>query len=61
MTYANQMANPATVGLIAYIGVLYNFMVDLYIFDIAFVPMQLIGVAVTILFSLTAAIYKIRV
>lgn len=39
MTYANQMANPATVGLIAYIGVLYNFMVDLYIFDIAFVPM----------------------
>ena len=39
MTYSNQFANPATVGLISYMGVLYNVIVDLYIFDIIFIPL----------------------
>lgn len=36
MTYSNQRANPATVGLISYMGVMYNFAVDLAIFHESF-------------------------
>ena len=61
LTYSNQKANPATVGLISYMGVFYNFLVDLFLFDIKFTQMQIIGVAICMTFSITAAIYKIRV
>ena len=61
MTISNQYANPATVGLITYMGVLYNFLVDLYIFDIAFTELQLLGVGICLSFSVAAAIYKIRI
>ena len=46
-------------GLIAYTGVLYNFIVDLYIFDLVFTQMQMIGVFICISCSFSAAIYKI--
>ena len=60
MTYANQFANPATVGLIAYMGVIYNVIFDLYIFDITFLPLQIIGAVICLTFSILVAIYKIR-
>lgn len=60
MTYANQYANPATVGLISYMGVLYNFIVDLLIFGVIFTKLQIIGVAICLSFSVAAAVYKIR-
>ena len=47
-------------GLIAYTGVLYNFLVDLVIFKVQFTKLQVIGVAICIGFSVSAAIYKIR-
>ena len=61
MTYSNQNNNPGTVGLIAYIGVSYNFMFDLCIFNIRFNNLQIIGVCTTLVCSITAAIYKIRI
>ena len=42
-------------------GVFYNFLVDLFVFDIKFNQLQIIGVAICMTFSITAAIYKIRV
>ena len=60
MTYMNQRANPASVGLIGYMGVLYNVIVDLYIFDVIYVPLQIVGAFVALTFSVLAAIYKIR-
>ena len=59
MTYSNQFANPATVGLIGYIGVFYNFLADLYLFGITFIPLQIVGVVICVTFCILAAIYKI--
>ena len=59
-TYSNQYANPATVGLISYMGVAYSFIVDLTIFNSTFTYMQLVGVAITLSFTVAAAIYKIK-
>ena len=61
MTYSNQYANPSTVGLILYMGILYNFLVDLFIFNVTFTTLQLVGIAVCISFSVSAAVYKIRI
>ena len=60
MTYSNQRTNPASVGLIGYMGVIYNVVVDLYIFDVIYVPLQIIGTVVALTFSVLAAIYKIN-
>ena len=60
MTYSNQYANPATVGLISYMGVLYNFMVDLIAFDVVFGGLQICGICVCMTFSISAAVYKIK-
>ena len=60
MTYSNQYANPSTVGLILYMGLLYNFLVDLIVFHATFTRLQSIGIAVCVTFSVTAAVYKIR-
>ena len=59
MTYSNQFANPATVGLIGYIGVFYNFLVDLKFFGITFTPIQIVGVTICVTFCVLAAILKI--
>ena len=61
MTYSNQKNNPGTVGLIAYMGVTYNFIFDLCIFNIKFNNKQIIGVFTTLICSITAAIYKIKI
>ena len=61
ITYSNQMNNPGTVGLIAYMGVTYNFIFDLCIFNIKFNNKQIIGVFTTLICSISAAIYKIKI
>ena len=38
-TFTNQHACPATVGLIAYSGVFYNFLADVLIFNLMFTPL----------------------
>ena len=60
MTYANQFANPASVGLISYMGVIYNFFVDLLIFGEVFTGLQIIAVGICLSFSVAAAVYKIQ-
>ena len=59
-TYCNQYSNPGTLGIYMYMGVAYNFAADLLIFDIEFVKLQVIGVAISLTFSITAALYKIH-
>jgi drug/metabolite transporter (DMT)-like permease len=59
-TYSYQHGNPTTVSLINYMGVLYNFLVDLTIFNATFTSLQLTGVSITLSFSVVAAIYKIK-
>ena len=58
MTYSNQFSNPATVGLIAYMGVAYNFIVDFTVFDITFVTLQIVGVVICMTCSILASAYK---
>ena len=60
-TFTNQHACPATVGLIAYSGVFYNFLADVLIFNLSFTPLQLIGVTIAISFSIAAATYRMRI
>ena len=59
-TYSNQYSNPANVALFAYMSVLYSFLVDITIFGETFTPLQLIGVSITLSFSVAAAIYKFK-
>ena len=59
-TYTNQNASPATVGLIAYSGVMYNFLVDALIFKLQLVPMQILGVLIALTFSVAAAVFKMK-
>ena len=60
MTIANQYANPTRVGLITYIGVAYNFLVDLYIFKSTFTLPQLLGVTITLSSAISAGLYKMN-
>ena len=43
-----------------YMGVAYNFAADLLIFNMHFVKLQVIGVVISLTFSITAALYKIH-
>ena len=57
-TQTNQRGCPAIVGLIAYSGVLYNFLADVLIFGLQFTSLQLFGVMTAITFSFAAGIHK---
>ena len=57
-TATNQRACPATVGLVAYCGVLYNFLADVLLFHLKFNLLQIVGVSIAIFFSVAAAIYR---
>ena len=58
-TISNQNANPGTVALIAYIGVVYNFLCDYFVFELDLSGMQAIGVAICLVCSVGAAIHRI--
>ena len=60
MTVCNQRGNPATVGLLSYVAVFYSFMADLLIFGISFTALEYVGVFITLGFSVSAAIIKLR-
>ena len=59
-TETNQRACPATVGLIAYCGVFYNFLADVLLFHLKFNLLQIVGVSIAIFFSVAAAIYRMQ-
>ena len=60
-TCANQNSSPTTVGLMIYVGVVYSFLLDHFAFKISFVPLELIGVLVCLVCSVSAAIYKYKI
>ena len=55
---AYQNANPAIVGFFMYLGVGYNFVADKYLFDITFNTMQIVGVIISLFFTLIVAADK---
>ena len=56
-TISNQNASPATVSLMCYIGVPYNFVVDWLIFELDLNVMQVTGVIICLTSSIAGAIY----
>ena len=59
-TYANQNSSPTTVGLMIFVGVGYSFLLDLYVFKLTFSSLELIGVLICLICSISATIYKWR-
>ena len=59
ITCMNQSANPAIVSLMCYIQLIYSFFVDLVIFKLSFMPLELVGVLICFTASITGALLKI--
>jgi hypothetical protein len=59
LTQSNQVGLPATVALLVYVRVFYNFIFDFLYFEVNFSVLQYVGMAITITFSLTAAAVKL--
>jgi drug/metabolite transporter (DMT)-like permease len=59
MTVCNKRENPATVSVVGYCGVAYSLIVDTVLFDQHFYLLQLVGMGVTLLFSVGAGVIKI--
>ena len=56
---AEQSANPATVQLLAYVGVFYMFGSDYFFFHQTITPIQQLGVTICLASSITVVIYKL--
>lgn len=54
----NQNTNPATVALLAYVGVLYMFGSDFIFFHQTITPIQYVGVSICLMSSVGVVIYK---
>lgn len=59
MTICNQVANPAFIGLLSYCGIVYNFIVDYFVFDTKFTTMQIVGVLIILSFNVLAGALKL--
>jgi len=46
MMITNQACNPARVALLDYIGIVYSFGIDIFLFELNFSMIQIVGVAV---------------
>ena len=57
---ACQNANPSLVGMIMFLGVGYNFLADFVIFNTQISGMQLVGVSISLFFTLIVAAYKMQ-
>ena len=55
---AYQNANPAFVGIIMYLGIGYNLLADLVLFDSRFSGMQIFGVSIALFFTILVASSK---
>ena len=60
LTIAYQKDNSATVSLLAYIELVYAFISDVTIFNISFVPKELIGAAIITFFNIFTIYYRAR-
>ena len=59
-TCMNQSVNPATVGIFMYIQIFYAYAFDVMIFEQEFMPLQLVGSSIVLVFSVLTAIHKKR-
>ena len=59
-TCMNQSINPAIVGMFMYVQVFYALLFDIFVFDSAFMPLQLVGGAIVLAFAFVATIDKKR-
>ena len=57
-TIAQQKANPATVQLLAYVGVFYMFCCDYFVFHLTISPIQYVGVSLCLTSCVGVVIYK---
>ena len=57
---AYQKANPAIVGLFMYIGVAYHYLVDKILFEQELGTMQIIGLSMSLTFTVLVALYRVR-
>ena len=57
-TWINQRANPATVSIMSYCGIVFSFMLDVLVFHFSFTTMEICGVLVCLFFSIIATAYK---
>lgn len=60
MTIANQKANTATVSVLAYIGLVYSFIADNFVFGIQITPIYLLGVLIILFFSIYSGIHRME-
>ena len=58
-TQANQLGLPATVALLSYVQILYNYLADTIYFNLSFTMMQYVGMLVTLSFMLLIALKKL--
>jgi hypothetical protein len=59
LTLSNQLGLPATVALLVYIQVFYNYLADLLFFEVNFQFLQYLGMFITMGFSLSAAAIRL--
>ena len=57
-TWINQRANPATVGIFSYFGIGFSVLFDVFLFNLSFTMLEVLGVIICLLFSILAAVYK---
>jgi drug/metabolite transporter (DMT)-like permease len=59
-TYSTQYCKSTSVGVLRYVSILYNFLVDITVYDERFTTFQIVG-AITILFAnISVIVYKIN-
>ena len=57
---AYQNANPAFVGIVMYLGIGYNLLADLVLFNAGFSFMQILGISIALFFTIVVAISKMQ-
>ena len=57
---AYQNANPSIVGLFMYIGVAYNFLVDKFFFTLDLDALQILGLTISMSFTVLVAIRRMH-
>jgi len=58
MTCSTQRSKPSTVSLICYTGIIYNFLLDVFVFRVTFAALQLFGIGIVCAFNVGTVVHK---
>jgi len=58
MTCSTQRSKPSTVALICYTGIIYNFLLDVFVFRVTFSTLQLFGIGIVCAFNVGTVVHK---